>query len=469
MNREVALRVPPHAIEAEQSVLGAMMLSADARIAACSILKEQDFYRRDHQALFRAITWLDEKKRPCDPVTIGDWVERHNLTETVGDFGYIVELSQTVPSPRACQAYAEIVLEKAQLRRAIDVGQQIVNTAFEPDGRTALDVMGMAQTLVGNLMSDQPCEVESIGVPLAAAFEEIVDFHDRDSGGMDGAPTGYADLDGILGGMVSGVYLLAGRPKMGKSTLAQNIAEYTAIERKRPVLIFTLEMTPKQYAKRMISSVGDVDASRVRSGTLSDEEWSRVSEAQRIIRNSPIYIAKPGRARPELICAQARKQHAKTPLGCIVIDYIQLVELVPEYKGETMSSMLGRASRSFVQLAQELNVPVIVLSQLNRKLEERANKRPIPSDLRDSGALEQDAEAVIFIYREEVYEAGTPWKGTAEIMVSMNRHGPPGECRLLSRLDRYRLENLPFGWEPPERPKSPRKTKGAFGMRDRDE
>lgn len=450
MNREVAdsIRVPPWDATAEQAVLGGIMLSQDGFDRVADMLIEQDFYRRDHQLIYRAIREMAKRGKPYDAVTLGAWLDSMGLQSQVG-MNYLVELATTVPSAARIRAYADIVAEASMRRQLIDAGTRIANSGWVQDGRPAIELIGEAHTAIGSLTESQPTEVVPMSVPMGKAFSELSDFHDR-GGGIDGLATGFTDYDEILNGLLPGMHILAGRPKMGKSTLAQNIAEYVSLQSRKAVLIVTFEMTPEQFAKRMISSVADVDASRVRTGRLDQMDWTAVSQAQRDLRNAPLYIAQPHRSTPEAVCALVRKQHAETPLACVVLDYLQLMEFDSRSNDNTATSV-ARGTRMLVKLGQQLRIPVIVVSQLNRKVDERPNKRPMPSDLRDSGAIEQDAESVTFVYRDEVYHTDSRFKGTMEVNVALNRNGPPGDCRLLYRGDRYRCENLPFAWEPAPR------------------
>jgi len=278
---------------------------------------------------------------------------------------------------------------------------------------------------------------------MQRAFESVAELQSR-GGGIAGLPCGYTELDDLLNGFSPGLYILAARPKMGKTTLAQNIAEYVTLQGGKAVAVFSMEMTKEAMAKRMLSSIGDVDADRLRRGTLDDADWAMVSDAMRRLRGAQVFLSRPQNARVEHIIAQAKRLHARNPLGLIVVDYLQLI-VAP---GNNRAQDLGDVTRALVLMSHEIGVPVLLLSQLNRKLEDRPDKRPIPADLRDSGAIEQDADAVIFIYRDEWYHPDSRFKGTAEIIVALQRNGPPGMVRLKYRPDRFRFENLPMDWEP---------------------
>lgn len=456
------LRVPPQATEAEQAVLGGIMLIGQypnrAYDAVMDLLDESSFYRRDHQLIWAAMKQLADQKRPIDAVTVADWFEAQGIAEQVAGGSYLMELASTTPSAANVRAYAEIVMDKSRLRRLIDVGTQMIHDAFNPTGRDSLDLIGTAQTQVAALLKDQPCELESVAPVMMRVHERLLERYQR-GGGIDGLTTGIDELDVALNGLKPGVYVIAGRPKMGKTTLAQNIAEHVALVKGKAVAVFSMEMQAEALGDRMLSSLGDVDANRVRSGELDDIDWANISDAMRRLRGARIYISRPRGARVEHIVAQARRQHARDPLGLIVVDYLQLIHA----PGDNRSTAIGDVSRALTLMAHELGVPVILLSQLNRDLERRDNKRPIPADLRDSGAIEQDADAVVFIYRDEVYNEKSRYAGTAELIIALQRNGAAGMVRVRYRPDRFRFENLPMDWEPAPLPEGDDKPKrGGF-------
>lgn len=444
------LRVPPQSIEAEQAVLGGLMLSGGDNLRrervwseVADLLTSESFYRRDHALIWQAAEHLMKAQQPIDAVTVGEFLERKGFSDQVEGGKYLIELASTTPSAANIRAYAKIVRDKQLLRRMIDVGMQMVNDGFSPDGRDTVEIIGQAQSGVGALMSSQPCELESFAPVMQRVFDGLTERFNR-GGGIDGLPTGLTDFDELVNGLHPGLYVLAGRPKMGKTTLAQNIAEHVALVEKKPVAVCSLEMQPEALGNRSLSSIGDVDASRIRTGQLDDADWANVTSAIRKLRGAPLYVSRPKSARVDHIVAQIRRQHAKTPLGLVVIDYLQLIYAA----GDNRAQAIGDISRALVLMAHELGIPVLLLSQLNRDLEKRDDKRPKPFDLRDSGSIEQDADAVIFIYRDEVYYPNSRFKGTAEIIVAMQRSGPAGEVRVRYRPDRFRFENLPFDWEP---------------------
>lgn len=459
------LRMPPHSVDAEQSVLGALLLSGAQQVGArawaevSDVITDESFYRRDHQLIWRAIKHLADKSQPFDAVTVGEFLERHGHDEAVAGGSYLIELASTTPSAANIRAYAGIVAEKWQLRRLIEVGTAMVSDGFDPDGKDAVEIIGRAQTRVGSLLDSEPCDLEPMVPVLGRVFDALQARYE--SGGADGGITGMAmgfdELDVLLNGLKGGhLVILAARPKQGKTTLAQNIAEYVSLVGKKAVAVFSFEMKPEELGDRMLSSIGDIDGDRIRRGDLDDVDWSRVTEAVRKLRGADIRISRPRAARVEHVCAQVRREHARNPLGLVLIDYLQLMQT----SGDNRAQGYGDITRALKLLAGELDIPIILLSQLNRDLEKRPDKRPMPSDLRDSGSIEQDADVVLFIYRDEVYNKNSRDKGTAEIIIALQRNGPSGMVRLKYRPDRFRFENLPDGWEPEPEPERDRPRRG---------
>ena len=456
------LRTPPHSVDAEQAVLGGLMLDPRAFDRVADMLAPADFYRRDHQLIYRAVRQLAEKRKPCDAVTVGEVLLAQGHGEVIAGGAYLVDLAATTPSAANIRAYAEIVAEKARRRKLIEIGTGMVDAAFG-DARDTVELIGQAQTSVGSLLDSEPCELEPVAPIMQRVFERLTERSAHD-GGIDGLTTGLQDFDQLTNGLHGGqLIVLAARPKMGKTSLALNIAEHVALQHQKPVAVFSFEMRPEELGDRMLSSQGDIDADRIRRGTLDEADWASASAALQRLRGARIYVTRPRSARVEHVCAQARRQHARTPLGLIVIDYLQLMSTGSDNRAQG----IGDITRALNLLAVEQDIPVLLLSQLNRDLEKRDNKRPIPADLRDSGSIEQDADVVVFVYRDEVYDRSSRFAGTAEIIVALQRNGPPGDCRVLYRGDRFRFENLPFDWEPraPE-PKPPGDPKPR-GMRKR--
>jgi replicative DNA helicase len=439
------LRVPPQSLEAEQSVLGAVMLAPKALWRVRDLLAEGDFYRRDHRLIYRAILELEKAGKPFDSVTLGDWFEAHGLAEQIGGSGYLIELASQTPSAANVKAYAEIVRDKSVLRQLIEAGTEIVNNGFTPDGRSAFDVLADAQSRLVHVLRNEPCELEAAGPILTRMLERGQAFMDA-GGQFDGLTTGFPELDKILCGLKGGqLIVFAGRPKMGKTTLARCVAEHVALVLGKVVAFHSLEMSPEEQMQAACCSVGQVSADSVRRWDLTPEEWRAFTLASSTLAKAPLLFSRPRNTRAEQLVAQTKRAHAEKPLSLVVIDYLQLIQML----GDNRSQAIGDVTRALKMMAVELNVPVILLSQLNRKLEERTDKRPLPSDLRDGGTIEQDADVVLFVYRDEVYHKHSDHRGTAELIVSLQRGGPTGTARVLSRLDISRFDPLPIDWMPP--------------------
>ncbi|RPE81583.1 replicative DNA helicase [Vulcaniibacterium tengchongense] len=438
------LRVPPQSIEAEQAVLGGLMLAPEAYDRVADQLTEQDFYRRDHQLIFRAIRELAEKNRPFDAVTLGEWFESMGLAEQVAGGAYLIELASTTPSAANIAAYAEIVRDKAILRQLADVGTEIVNNAFLPDGRDSAEILEEAERQVLAIAQAHNAGKTDF-VPVTKALSEAFDVLQTryaNGGGITGLPTGYTEFDQLTAGLQkTDLIILAARPAMGKTTLALNMAEYAAFRSKLPVAVFSMEMSASQLAMRLISSVGRVNAQRLRTGQLEDEDWSRVTAAIRQLREAKIFIDDEPGLSPAKLSSKARRLKREHGLGLIVIDYLQLMS-VPG-NSENRATEISEISRSLKGLAKELQVPVIALSQLNRSLETRTDKRPVMADLRESGAIEQDADMIVFIYRDEYYnKENSPDKGLAEVIIGKQRSGPTGSIKLKFFGEYTRFDNL---------------------------
>ena len=438
-----SLRVPPQSVEAEQAVLGGLMLAPDSLDRVGDLLVEGDFYRRDHRLIYRAIRELSEKNRPFDAVTLGEWFEANSLSEQIGGTSYLIELASTTPSAANIRAYAEIVREKAVLRQLIDAGTEIVNDGFQPEGREVQEVLSAAEMKVFKI-AEQGRRGRADFVPLREAMKDafqLLQERYENQGAVTGLPTGFHDFDEMTAGLQnSDLIILAARPAMGKTTLALNMAEYGAIKTKKAVAVYSMEMSASQLAFRLISSIGRVNATRLRTGQLEDEDWSRVNMAIRMLSDVKIFIDDTPALSPDVLRSKARRIKREHDLGLIVIDYLQLMQ-VPG-TGENRATEISEISRSLKALAKELNVPVIALSQLNRGLESRTDKRPVMADLRESGAIEQDADIIVFIYRDEYYNKESPDKGLAEVIIGKQRNGPTGMVKLKFFGEYTRFDNL---------------------------
>ncbi|MBD3619188.1 MAG: replicative DNA helicase [Chromatiales bacterium] len=439
------LKVPPHSIEAEQAVLGGLMLENSAWDQIADRVGEEDFYRHDHRLIFRAIADLAERSSPFDVVTLSEWFQSRGELETVGGLAYLGTLAKDTPSAANIRAYADIVRERAILRRMIEVGTAIADNGYNADGRDSKELLDDAERRVFEI-AERGARAQqgfrSIKSLLKNTVEHIDSLFERDDP-ITGLPTGYNDFDEMTSGLQAGdLVIVAGRPSMGKTTFAMNIAEYAAIKRKTPVAIFSMEMPGEQLAMRMLSSMGRINQQRLRTGRLEEEDWPRLTSAVSMFTEVPLFIDDSPALSPTEIRARARRlmrEHGE--LGLIVIDYLQLMQ-AGSRAGENRATEISEISRGLKALAKELSVPVIALSQLNRSLEQRPNKRPVMSDLRESGAIEQDADVIVFIYRDEVYNPESPDKGTAEIIIGKQRNGPIGTVRLTFLGQYTKFENF---------------------------
>ena len=429
--RVETLRVPPHSIDAEQSVLGGLMLVPQSWDRIADKLTEEDFYRRDHRLLFRAIAELAEKGQPFDAVTLGEWLESRGLAEDAGGSTYVIELASTTPSAANIEAYAEIVREKSILRQLIEVGTGIVNDGYQPDGRSSGEVLESAEQKVFHI-AEAGMRGRKGFLPMRKAVKdafELLQQRYNARGELTGLPSGFRDLDDITAGLQpSDLIIVAARPAMGKTSLALNMAQHAALKTKKAAAVFSMEMSAPQLAFRLISSLGRVDQSRLRTGQLEDEDWPRVTSAITMLSDAKIFIDDTPALSPIELRSRARRLAREHDLGLIVIDYLQLMQ-VPGNK-ENRATEISEISRSLKALAKELNIPVIALSQLNRSLESRTDKKPVMADLRESGAIEQDADMILFIYRDEYYNKDSAEKGMAEVIIGKHRNGPTGSIKL---------------------------------------
>ncbi|BCZ96511.1 replicative DNA helicase [Legionella pneumophila serogroup 1] len=440
------LKRPPHSVEAEQSIIGGLMLDNQVWDKVSNKLCETDFYRTEHRILFRAISALAKKDQPFDVVTLLDALKTRNELDDAGGEAYLFELANNTPSVANVTAYADIVREKSVQRQLIAVATEIADSAYNPAGREVPELLDMAETKVFAIGEQTASDggPENIKSILVRAVEKIdALYHNGDA--ITGLATGLSDLDEMTSGLQpSDLIIVAGRPSMGKTTLVMNMAEHAAIKADRPVLVFSMEMPADSLAMRMMSSLGRIDQHRIRTGKLDDNDWPRVTSAVHMLSEAPLFIDDTPALSPGEMRARARrlaKEHGS--LGLIVVDYLQLMK-VPGFNADNRTAEISEISRSLKSLAKELQVPVIALSQLNRSLEQRADKRPVMSDLRESGAIEQDADLICFIYRDEVYNEDSPDKGTAEIIVAKQRNGPIGKVRV-AFLGKYtRFEDLAF-------------------------
>ena len=426
-----AVKVPPHSVEAEQSVLGALMLDNRSWDQVADRLRDSDFYRQEHRLLFRAMAQLVQQSKPLDVLTVAEVLREKRELDQAGGEVYLFELANNTPSAANIVAYADIVRERSVLRQLIFTANDIASSAFDAKGRAPVELLDAAERSIFAI-SEQGARVggpANVREYLSRAMDRIdALFHSQSS--ITGTPTGYHDFDEMTSGLqASDLIIVAGRPSMGKTTFAMNIAEHVAIKSQFPVLIFSMEMPGEAIVMRLLSSLCRIDQLRIRTGKLTDEDWPRISSTVSMLSDAPLFIDDSPALSPAELRARARrlvKEHGQ--IGMIVVDYLQLMQ-VPGFS-ETRTAEISEISRSLKSLAKELKVPVIALSQLNRSLEQRADKRPVMSDLRESGAIEQDADLIVFIYRDEVYNENSPDKGVAEIIIAKQRNGPIGKTRL---------------------------------------
>ena len=442
-----AIKTPPHSIEAEQSVLGGLMLDNEAWDNVAGRVISDDFYHRAHRQIFRAMSHLAERSQPIDLVTVSEALEASGDLDSSGGFAYLGEIAKNTPSAANILAYADIVRERAVVREMIAVANEIAESGFDTQGRNSAELLDIAESKVFKIAekrvsgSDGPQGIEQI---LQRTIERIeVLSNTKNNNGVTGVSTGFKDLDKKTAGLQpSDLIIVAARPSMGKTTFAMNLAENVALGSDKPVLVFSLEMPAEQLMMRMLASLSRVDQTRIRTGQLEEEDWARIASVMGMLNDkNNMYIDDASGLTPTEVRSRARRiarEHGG--LSMIMIDYLQLMTVPGMSENRTLE--IAEISRSLKSLAKELQVPVVALSQLNRSLEQRADKRPVNSDLRESGSIEQDADVIMFIYRDEVYHQDSANKGIAEIIIGKQRNGPIGSIELkfhgqLSRFDNF--------------------------------
>jgi replicative DNA helicase len=443
----LSLKVPPHSIEAEQSLLGALLLDNQAFEKVADLVTGEDFYRDDHRRIWRHIARLVEQNKPADVVTLSEAIEGSEDKEKTGGPAYLGALAQNTPSALHIRRYAELVRERSVQRRLAHVATGIAEDALNPGGKDVGQMLDEAESKIFQIAESGARKNEGlieIKPVLAKVFERIDHLYHRDNpSDVTGVPTGYTKLDQMTSGLQPGdLIVVAGRPSMGKTALALNIAEHVAVDNGLPVAVFSMEMSSAQLAMRMLGSIARVDQHKMRTGRLNDKEWGDLSEAMGKLHETPIYIDEGGALTALEVRARARRlKRQYSQLGLIVIDYIQLMSASSQ--GENRATEISEISRSLKAMAKELDVPVIALSQLNRAVDQRPDRRPVMSDLRESGAIEQDADVIMFIYREVVYKPDLPedQRGIAEVIVGKQRNGPIGTVKLTFLGQHTRFEN----------------------------
>jgi replicative DNA helicase len=438
-----SLKVPPNSIQAEQAVLGGLMLDNEGWDKVAENVTEEDFCRKEHRYIFRAISQLASKMEPFDVVTVSEMLETMGEIDTVGGLAYVGMLAKDTPTAANIDAYAKIVRDRSVLRQLIHVGTTISGSVFNPEGQETSQLLENAERQVFEI-AEQQQRGKSGFIPirslLAKAVDKIESLYEQDNP-ITGVSTGFTDFDEMTSGLQpADLVIVAGRPSMGKTTFAMNLAENVAIKAKKPVAVFSMEMPGDQLAMRMMSSLGRIDQHKVRTGKLDDDEWPRMTSAINLLAETQLFIDDTAALTPTEVRSRSRRlmrEHGQ--LGLIVLDYLQLMQ--SPSSGENRVQQISDISRNLKALAKELNVPVVALSQLNRNLEQRPNKRPVMSDLRESGSIEQDADVIVFIYRDEVYNEDSADKGVAEIIIGKQRNGPIGTSRLTFLGQYTRFEN----------------------------
>jgi replicative DNA helicase len=439
------LKIPPHSIEAEQSVLGSMLIAPDSWDKVAEIVVEEDFYNRSHQTIYRAIIHLLKSNQPIDLITVSENLENQDELEEAGGFAYLGELAKNTPSAANVTAYAEIIRERAVTRELIGAAHEIADVGYNPEGRNSGEILDMAESRVFEIaekrtgQNEGPKDIESVLSKTIDRLETLVKSNKE----VTGVSTGYTDLDKKTSGLQrSDLIIVAARPSMGKTTFAMNLCENAMLLEEKPVLVFSLEMPAEQIMMRILASLSRVDQTKIRTAQLDDEDWARMSNTMAMLKDKDnLYIDDSSGLTPMEVRTRARKlARDKGGISLIMIDYLQLMQVPGLSENRTLE--IAEISRSLKSLAKELEVPVVALSQLNRGLEQRADKRPINSDLRESGSIEQDADLIMFIYRDEVYNEASTEKGVAEIIIGKQRNGPIGTSRLtfqghFSRFDNY--------------------------------
>jgi len=434
------IKIPPQNTEAEQSVLGSILMDKDAIIKVADILKPEDFYREDHATIYRCILKLFEKRKPIDMVTLTDELEKEKKLKEIGGASYITTLVNSVPTAAHVTTYANMVHQKATLRRLISAAGDIAELGFQEE--MELDtILDKAESSLFNVSQNY---VKSYFTPIKDILEQSFDRIDKlhkEKGSIRGVPTGFRDLDSLLAGLQpSDLVILASRPSIGKSSLALNIADHVACETKLPVGIFSLEMSKEQIIDRLLCMRGAVDSWKLRTGNLEDEDFGKLNYAMGMLSEAPIFIDDAPFLNVMELRTKARRLQMEHGLKLIVLDYLQLMTGVNSKGPENRVQEVSEISRSLKALARELNVPVLALSQLSRAVEHRPDRRPVLADLRESGSIEQDADVVMFIYREDYYDKETEKKNIAEILIRKHRNGPTGDVQLF-----FKQEYMKFG------------------------
>ena len=453
-----ALRIPPHSVEGESSVLGGLLLDNGAWDRVGDLLVDEDFYRYEHKLIYAAVGALINATKPADVITVYEHLQNQGKAEDIGGLGYLNSLAQYVPSAGNIRRYAEIVRERSILRKLVAASDEIATHAFNPQGKAVAMILDDAEQKIfkiGEQGSRMKQGFQSMDTLVVSLLDRVTEMSENPSD-VTGTPSGFYDLDKMTSGFQAGdLIILAARPSMGKTSLAINIAEHVALNERLPVAVFSMEMGASQLAVRIVGSIGRIDQTHLRTGALTDEEWPRLTEAIEKLRSISLHIDEtPGLTVSELR-ANARRlaRQCGGKLGLIVVDYLQLMSVSSGMAEENRATAVGEISRGLKMLAKELQCPVIALSQLSRGVESRTDKRPMMSDLRESGAIEQDADIIMFIYRDEYYtKDACKEPGVAEVIISKQRNGPTGTVKLAFQNRITKFSSLQDDWPDRNRP-----------------
>ncbi len=437
-----SLKIPPHSVEAEVAVIGGLLIDNSVWERVAERVHEEDFYRHDHRVIFHAIYSLDSEGQPFDVVTVAEWLDNHQKLDDAGGLTNLAALAENTASASNIVAYADIVRKRSILRQLISATGKISESVFNPQGRSSEEILDYAEQTVFEIAEQESKgkkSYRSIKELLVGALDRVDELFHRDNP-ITGVPTGFDDFDDKTAGLQpSDLVIIAGRPSMGKTAFAINIAEHAAIKDKLSVAVFSMEMPGEQLAMRMMASLGRIDQQKVRTGKLNDEDWPRLTSAVELLKDARLFIDDTPALTPAELRARCRRIKREYDLDMVIVDYLQLMQVPGTV--ENRATEISEISRSLKAMAKELKIPVVALSQLNRSLESRTDKRPVMSDLRESGAIEQDADVIVFIYRDEVYNEDSPNKGIAEIIIGKQRNGPIGVVRLTFRGQFTRFEN----------------------------
>ena len=439
------LKLPPHSIEAEQSLLGGLLIDNSALDQVGDTISSKDFYRQDHRLIFIHINDLINSDNPADVVTVAESLEKNSELASIGGISYLGSLAENMPSVANIRGYAKIIRDNSILRNLITVGSEIVEGAFLPKGK---DAQQLLDEMEAKLFSIAEAQSNRLGYKdfqkVIADVVRNLEERGQNPGTVTGLSTGFVDLDNLTTGLHGGeLVIIAGRPSMGKTALAMNIAESCAVDQNKAVAIFSMEMGSEQIVTRLLGSVAKVDQQKMRTGKMDDDDWAKIADGLGRLNEAPLFIDEGSGLNSYELRARARRldRSIEGGLGLIIVDYIQLMSPLGGPQGENRATEISEISRSLKSLAKELNIPVVALSQLNRNVDSRPDKRPQMSDLRESGAIEQDADVIMFIYRQVVYSKDPADEGIAEIIVAKQRNGPIGDVKLTFVGEHTRFEN----------------------------